>query len=170
MGFDEEYNERIQYAATMHDIGKIGIPDNIILKPGKLNETEWLVMKQHPIIGSCILDGSDTDFIKLGKEIALTHHERWDGSGYPRGLKGTEIPVSGQIVAVADVFDALTSERPYKKALSIEKSIAIIIESRHTHFNPRIIDAFIAVKDEILRIMSIEMINDSQNRKMHFYN
>jgi len=166
MGFDEEYVERILYAATMHDIGKIGIPDNIILKPGKLNEAEWLVMKQHPLIGSYILEGSDADFIKLGREIALTHHEKWDGSGYPKGLKGAEIPVAGQIAGIADVFDALTSKRPYKEPLSSEKSFVIIDESRNTHFDPRIIDAFIAVKDDILLIMSKNDYKDGDIVKM----
>jgi putative two-component system response regulator len=154
MGLGEETIERILYAAPMHDIGKIGIPDDIILKPGKLNEAEWRVMKQHTIIGSYILAASDAEVIKLGRDIALTHHEKWDGSGYPRGLKGTEIPVTGRIAGIADVFDALTSKRPYKEAFSTDKSFAIIAESRGSHFDPRIVDAFFAVKEEILRIMS----------------
>ena len=152
MGLSENVAQAILYAAPMHDVGKIGIPDRILLKPGGFDDEEWEIMKQHAAIGGKILEGSKTGFIKLGEVIALTHHEKWDGSGYPNGLKGTQIPKLGQIVAIADVFDALTSRRPYKKAFSVEKSIGIIEEGRGTHFNPSVVDAFLSILDEILKI------------------
>ena len=152
MGQDEATVEAILYAAPMHDVGKIGIPDHILLKPGKLDPDEWEIMKQHTIIGGRILEGADAEFIKLAEVIALTHHERWDGSGYPGGLKGAEIPLAGRVTAIADVFDALTSKRPYKEAFSLEKSFAIIKDGRGSHFDPAVVDAFFAVQDEILSI------------------
>jgi putative two-component system response regulator len=152
MGLDGKTVERILYAAPMHDVGKIGIPDKILLKPGKLDPDEWEIMKQHATIGARILGGSRTGFIKLAEVIALTHHERWDGSGYPQGLRGTRIPIVGRITAIADVFDALTTRRPYKEPFSLEKSFAIIRESKGTHFDPDVVDAFFAVQDEILAI------------------
>lgn len=152
MGLDEAVVKSILYAAPMHDVGKIGIPDRILLKSGKLELQEREVMKQHTIIGSKILKGSETEFIKLAETIALTHHEKWDGSGYPKGLKGLEIPLAGRITAIADVFDALISERPYKKGFSIEESFNIIRGGRGIDFDPEVTDAFFAVKDEILAI------------------
>lgn len=152
MGFDEHSTKTIRYAAVMHDIGKIGIPDLILLKPDKLDENEWKIMKSHPIIGAKILKDSDAEFIKVGEIIALTHHEKWDGSGYPNALKGTEIPIEGRIAALTDVFDALLSKRPYKEAFSIEKAEAIINQRRGTHFDPDVVDAFLAIKEEILAI------------------
>ena len=152
MGLDGKTIERILYAAPMHDVGKIGIPDKILLKPGKLDTDEWEIMKQHTTIGARILGGSLTGFIKLAEVIALTHHERWDGSGYPRGLKGTQIPLVGRITAIADVFDALTTRRPYKEPFSVEKSFAIIQESKGNHFDPDVVNAFFAVQDEIMAI------------------
>jgi len=136
----------------MHDIGKIGTPDRILLKPGKLDSDEWVIMKQHTTNGGRILEGSDKGFIKLGEVIAMTHHEKLDGSGYPNGLKGKEIPLAGRIVAIGDVFDALTSKRPYKEPFSLEKSYSIIRESRGNHFDPDVVDAFFAIEDEILGI------------------
>ena len=150
MGLDDETVESILYAAPMHDVGKIGVPDQILLKPGRLDPDEWEIMKQHTTIGAQILEGSDAEFIKLAEVIALTHHEKWDGSGYPRGLKGSEIPLAGRITAIADVFDALTSKRPYKEPFPLEKSFAIIKESRGSHFDREVVDAFFAVEDEIL--------------------
>jgi putative two-component system response regulator len=152
MGLDDKKVETILYASPMHDIGKIGIPDHILLKPGKLNSDEWEIMKQHTIIGGRILEGSEAEFIKLGEIIALTHHEKWNGSGYPERLSGEEIPLDGRITAIADVFDALTSKRPYKKPYSLEKSFAIIKGERGKHFDPDVVDAFFAIKDEILSI------------------
>jgi putative two-component system response regulator len=136
----------------MHDIGKIGIPDKILLKPGKLTAEEWEIMKKHTIIGADILKGSNINFVRMGETIAMTHHEKWNGSGYPYGLKGRKIPLVGRITAIADVFDALTSDRPYKKAFSIEKSNQIILQERGKHFDPDVVDAFFEVQDAILQI------------------
>ena len=152
MGLDESTIETILYAAPMHDLGKIGIPDFILAKPAKLNPMELEIMKQHTVIGAKILKGSNTEFIRLGETIAQHHHEKWDGSGYPNSLKGIEIPIAGRITAIADVFDALTSKRPYKEPLSVEKSLAIIREGRGSHFDPDVVDAFFAIQDEILTI------------------
>ena len=152
MGLDEGTIETILYAVPMHDLGKIGIPDRILLKPAKLDPVEWEIMKQHTVIGAKILNGSNAEFIKLGQVIALSHHEKWDGSGYPNSLKGVGIPIAGRISAIADVFDALTSKRPYKEPFSVEKSLAIIREGRGSHFDPDVLDAFFAIQDEILDI------------------
>lgn len=152
MGMDEHTVGTILYAAPMHDIGKIGIPDKVLLKPAKLDAPEWEIMKQHALIGAEILKDSDAEFIKMGEIIARSHHEKFDGSGYPGGLKGTQIPIAGRIAAVADVFDALVSKRPYKEAFSVEKSLSIIKEGRGGHFDPEVVDAFFAIQDEILAI------------------
>jgi diguanylate cyclase (GGDEF)-like protein/PAS domain S-box-containing protein len=133
-------------------LGKIGVPDHILVKPAKLNPLEWKIMKLHTVIGAKILKGSDAEFIRLGETIAQFHHEKWDGCGYPGGLKGTEIPIAGRIVAIADVFDALTSKRPYKEPFSVEKSLSIIKEGRGSHFDPDVVDAFFAIQEEILTI------------------
>jgi len=148
----EEEIESILYAAPMHDIGKIGIPDRILLKPGKLDPDEWEIMKQHTLIGSHLLKGSDSFLISMAEIIAVTHHEKWDGSGYPKSLKGTDIPLVGRITAIADVFDALTSKRPYKEPYPFEKALAIIKESRENHFDPTVVDAFLAEINKILEI------------------
>ena len=152
VGLNQETVEAILYAAPMHDVGKIGIPDHILLKPGRLDPTEWEIMKQHTIAGVEILEGSDAESIKLAEAIAFTHHEKWDGSGYPKGLKGSEIPLAGRIAAIADVFDALVSKRPYKEPFPLEKAFSIIKEGRGSHFDPEVVDAFMAVEDEILSI------------------
>jgi putative two-component system response regulator len=152
MSLGDREVENILYAAPMHDVGKIGIPDCILLKTGSLDEDEWEVMKKHPVIGAEILRSSDAEFIQLAETIALTHHEKWDGSGYPQGLRGSEIPLAGRITAIADVFDALTSRRPYRGALSVEESLEIIRQSRGSHFDPDVVDAFLAVIDEILSL------------------
>jgi putative two-component system response regulator len=152
MGLDENTVASILYAAPMHDLGKIGIPDKILAKPGKLDPGERDIMKLHTVIGAKILSRSDEEFIKLGGTIALSHHEKWDGSGYPNGLKGTAIPVSGRIAAIADVFDALTSKRPYKEPFSLEKSMVIIRRWSESYFDPHVVDAFMAIQDEILTI------------------
>jgi putative two-component system response regulator len=144
--------EAILYAAPMHDIGKIGIPDMILLKPGSLDEQEWKIMKQHTIIGGNILSGSDSYVIQMAEQIALEHHEKWDGSGYPKGLKGPAITLWGRISAIADVFDALTTSRPYKKAFPLEYSLEILEKSRGAHFDPGVVDAFFSIKEEILSI------------------
>ena len=155
MGLRKKTVETILYSAPMHDIGKIGIPDDILLKTGKLNAEEWRIMKSHTIIGANILKGSKIGFVRMGAMIALTHHEKWDGSGYPNGLKGRQIPLAGRIVALADVFDALTSKRTYKKPFPVQESNRIIEEGRGTHFDPEVVDAFFAIQAEILQIKSM---------------
>jgi putative two-component system response regulator len=153
MGMGDEAVEAILYAAPMHDIGKIGIPDRILLKPGKLDPEEWAIMEQHTIIGATILEGSSSEFIRLAEVIALTHHERWDGTGYPRGLKGEEIPMAGRIAAIADVFDALTSRRPYRREpYPLDLAFAVIENGRGSHFDPDVVDAFFRARDGILEI------------------
>ncbi len=151
-GMSREDVETLRCAAPMHDIGKIGIPDNILLKPGKLTDKEWELMKTHPLIGAQILEGTRNELLIKGRIIALTHHEKWDGSGYPKGLAGDEIPLEGRITAVADVFDALTMERPYKEAFSVENAFSIIREERVRHFDPELTDVFLAIKTEIRKI------------------
>jgi putative two-component system response regulator len=140
-------------ASPMHDVGKIGIPDNILLKPGKLNDEEWEIMKKHPEIGAEILSGSQSAVMQMAASIALTHQERWDGSGYPNHLKGEEIPLAGRVVAICDVFDALTSKRYYKEAFSVEKSMSIIEEGSGKDFEPRLVDAFKQALPEMVRIV-----------------
>jgi len=152
LGWDEEQCELLLHASPMHDVGKIGIPDRILLKPGKLDPDEWEVMKSHTTIGEHILDGDNSPLLKLARQIAISHHEKWDGSGYPHGLKGEEIPLSGRIVALADVFDALTSERPYKKAWSIEAALEYMQNSSGTHFDPTLVEHFIRLLPQILAI------------------
>ncbi|MCF8032325.1 MAG: response regulator [Desulfarculaceae bacterium] len=152
MELGDEVAQWILYAAPMHDVGKIGIPDHILLKPGPLDEDEWVIMKTHTTIGGQILSGAKAGYLKLAEIIALTHHERWDGAGYPHGYKGDETPLVGRIAALSDVFDALTSKRPYKEAFSVEKSMEIIKEDRGTHFDPDVVDAFFAIQSEILEI------------------
>ena len=149
---DDMFVEAILYASPMHDVGKIGIPDSILLKTCKLTTDEWELMKQHTIIGAQILEGSDTEFIKLAEVIALTHHEKWDGSGYPKGLEGEKIPIEGRVTAIADVFDALITKRPYKEPFSLETAFNMIHKSRGNHFDPDVVDAFFSIKDEILSI------------------
>lgn len=144
--------EIIHRASPMHDVGKIGIPDNIILKPGKLTGEEWEIMKQHTSIGARILNGSSSDLLQAGEIIALSHHERWDGGGYPNALAGKNIPLWGRICTVADVFDALTSERPYKKAFTNEKALEILKEERGKHFDPELIDIFIENFNDVITI------------------
>ncbi len=152
MGLPPKDIEAILYAAPMHDIGKIGIPDRILLKPGSLDAQEWEVMKQHTVIGRNILSGSDSPVIQMADQIASAHHEKWDGSGYPEGLKGSDIPLWGRISAIADVFDALTTERPYKKAFPVDQSLEILKQCRETHFDPDVFDAFFSIEEEILSI------------------
>ncbi len=139
----------IFHATPMHDVGKLGIPGSNLLKPGKLNDAEWKVMKQHTVIGARILGGSESDILRAGEIIALSHHERWDGTGYPQGLAGEEIPIWGRICTVADVFDALTSKRPYKKAFSNMEAYEILREGHGSHFDPNILDKFFEMRNEI---------------------
>jgi two-component system response regulator RpfG len=152
IGLPESDCHVIEIAAPMHDIGKIGIPDGILLKPGKLDDAELRVMRTHARIGYEILKDSPSKYLQLGAVIALGHHERYDGSGYPSRLRGYEIPLEARIVAVADVFDALTSVRPYKKAWSIQDSLNYLSSERGKHFDPDCVDAFHAQFEKILRV------------------
>ncbi|HUU85241.1 MAG TPA: HD domain-containing phosphohydrolase [Phycisphaerae bacterium] len=151
MGFDAEWVEMLEYAAPMHDIGKIGIPDAVLQKPGKLTSEEFEEMKQHTLIGARLLGGSEVPVLQMSAAIALTHHERRDGSGYPRGLRKDQIPTEGQIVALADVFDALSSPRCYKRAYAIEQCLEIIETERHK-FHPDVVSIFLDRMDDVLRI------------------
>jgi putative two-component system response regulator len=148
-GWDEDMVDQMTLAAPMHDTGKIGIPSTILRKPGKLDADEWVIMKTHTTIGCNILSKSEAPLFKLAASIALNHHERWDGSGYPHGLKGKDIPESARIVAVADVFDALTMKRPYKEAWSVPDALEQIRKDAGTHFDPEIIAHFETVLPEI---------------------
>jgi putative two-component system response regulator len=143
LGLDAERCERISQAAVLHDVGKIGIADEILLKPGRLTEEERAAMEEHSEIGYRLLAGSGIDVLELAAVIARTHHERFDGTGYPRGVAGTDIPIEGRITAVADVFDALTHDRVYRPALPREEALAILHEGRGSHFDPVVLDAFL---------------------------
>lgn len=152
LGLSEEECCFLEKASPMHDVGKIGIPDAILLKPGKLTPQEWETMKTHTTVGANLLSGSNSPLVRLAEIIALTHHEKWNGSGYPRGLRGTEIPISGRIVAVCDVFDALVSDRPYKKAWELERALDVLKADSGSHFDPACVDAFFQRLPNILRI------------------
>lgn len=152
LGLSDEQQQMVLDAAPMHDIGKVGIPDHILLKPGKLTPEEFAIMKTHARLGYQILAGSQSEIVQSGAEIALAHHEKYDGSGYPQGLRGTEIPLFARIVAVADVFDALTSERPYKSAWPIAKAVAFLREGAGQHFDPQCVDAFLSDWDKVVEI------------------
>lgn len=148
-GMNAEECELMRLASPMHDIGKIGTPDHILLKPGRLSAEAFQTMKQHAEIGYRILHGTGMPILRLGASIALTHHEKYDGSGYPRGLAGEAIPLEGRITAVADVFDALTSRRVYKPAYSVEESVALMREQRGRHLDPVLLDRFLDNLDEV---------------------
>ncbi len=152
MNMPSHWCELIFNASPMHDVGKIGIPDRIILKPGKLDKEEWEIMQKHPEFGAEIIGQLDSELLKFSYEIAISHHEKWNGKGYPNGLTKEEIPIGGRIVAVADVFDALTSERPYKKAWPVEKAIDLIQSESGEHFDPQVVEAFNQVIDQCLEI------------------
>ena len=147
--------EIIRHASPMHDVGMIGIPDKILLNPEKFDNDEWEIINQHTTIGGCILSGSKSEVLQVGEVIALSHHERWNGSGYPKGLVGEEIPLYGRICAVADVFDALTSERPYRKAFSNEDAYEVLRKGRSTQFDPKVVDAFFEGLDEVITIQQL---------------
>ncbi len=174
LGLPDALIEMLEQAALLHDIGKIGIPDAVLLKPGRLTEDELELMQKHPGFGKRILSTYSTDeevaprrhaevgahilevgssrLMDLARTIALTHHERWDGTGYPLGLKGEDIPLVGRITAVADVFDALSSRRPYKKAFPLDECIRIMQDSRGSHFDPDVLDAFLSVRDQVVGV------------------
>jgi len=175
LGLDPTTVELIAHAAPLHDMGKVGIPDSILLKPGKLtpeefeimqrhsifgkqtfepmSHDEWQTFKSHTVLGEMIMDVRSSPFIVMASTIALTHHEKWDGTGYPLGLAGEDIPLAGRIVAVADVFDALTSRRPYKPALPLNRSFEIMEEGRGAHFDPRVLDAFLTRRESVVAVL-----------------
>ena len=154
LGWNKDQCDDLESAAPMHDTGKIGIPDHVLCKPGKLDVAEWEIMRTHTTIGHEILSQSDSPVFLLAAEIALYHHEKWDGSGYPYGLVGEEIPLSARIVSIADVFDALTMRRPYKEAWDIDRALATIRKDAGSHFDPQLVDLFIEILPEILSIKS----------------
>jgi putative two-component system response regulator len=150
LGLPDGEIELLSRAAPLHDIGKIGIPDAILLKPAKLTEDEMAASKTHAVIGAGILSGSDSKLLRLAEQIALTHHERWDGSGYPKGLRAEQIPLPGRIVAIADVFDALTHDRPYKPAWTVQRAVQEIVAQSGKQFDPRVVDAFLELEHHSL--------------------
>lgn len=164
IGLPEAECELILEAAPMHDIGKVAIPDEILLKPARLTEDEWGLMKRHAELGYSILSGSKSPLIRVAATIAHTHHEKWDGSGYPRGLKGDQIPIYGRVVAIADVYDALTSVRPYKRAWDTEAAVNLLRDQSGRHFDPRCVEAFLNILPKIVEIKELYgEKNDSQS-------
>lgn len=154
---DDNTIELIYKVSPLHDIGKVGVPDVILLKPGKLNPQEWEEMKKHAQHGYDALQRAEqelgtTEYLQIAKEIAYTHHEQWDGNGYPRGIKGDEIPISGRLMALADVYDALINKRIYKNAFGHEESVEIIRHGSGTQFDPDVVEAFLAIQNEFKRI------------------
>ncbi len=152
LGWNEEQEDLLLYASPMHDVGKIGIPDAILLKPGRLTDEERAVMQEHTSIGARILTGSDSPILQMSQVVAERHHEKWDGTGYPNGLAGKDIPEAGRIVAVADVFDALSSKRVYKGALGLDETMSILHKDAGSHFDPVCVEAFTAILDEVVEI------------------
>jgi len=139
-------------ASPLHDLGKIGIPDKILLKEGPLDDNEWQIMKTHTTIGADLLAHHSSDIMNLSQSIALNHHEKWDGSGYPNGLAGGSIPIEARIASICDVFDALTSERPYKKAWPVEDVISYIKDNSAKQFDPKVVDKFITIIPEVIQL------------------
>ena len=155
--YGEDFVEEIYKSTPLHDIGKVGIPDRILLKPGKLTDEEFEIMKRHSMIGGDTLKAADIEagrdsFLAMGRDIAYYHHEKWNGTGYPFKLEGEAIPLCARIAALADVYDALSSRRPYKEPFSHEKSKAIILEGRSSHFDPDVVDAFLAKEERFVAI------------------
>lgn len=154
-GVPESQAELLRHAAPMHDIGKIGIPDRILLKPGKLEADEWNTMKTHAQIGADIIGHHESALLQIARSVALSHHEKWDGSGYPKGLSGDAIPLEGRLVAITDVYDALTSVRPYKRAWSAEEAFNFIKDQAAAHFDPKLVPLFLKLGSEIIEISMI---------------
>jgi putative two-component system response regulator len=151
------YSQMIYLTSPLHDIGKVAIPDHVLLKPGRLSDREFEIMKTHTTLGAQTLESAvkahpEATFLRMARNIALTHHERWDGTGYPNGLKGEAIPLCGRLVALADVYDALTSKRVYKDAFSHDIAKEIITKDANTHFAPNIVEAFLAVEDVFIKV------------------
>ena len=153
-GLSQDETTLMAQASTMHDAGKIGIPKEILLKAEALTDAEWAEMERHSEIGGMLLSGSNAPLLRMAEEIALTHHERWDGSGYPKGLKGEEIPLHGRIVGICDVFDALVFERPYKEAWSVDDALSEISEWAGRQFDPQLADLFVSLEPELKRIVA----------------
>ncbi len=151
-GMSETMADMMLDAAPMHDIGKIGIPDSILQKPGPLDDSEWAVMQGHTQMGEEIIGEDDSELLQMAKIVAISHHEHWDGSGYPNGLAGEDIPMAGRIVAIADVFDALTSVRPYKKSWAVEDALAYLQEKSGKQFDPKLVPLFVENIDKVLAI------------------
>lgn len=149
-GVENTKAERLADASVMHDIGKIGVPEGVLVKAGPLTAQEWELMKNHTVIGADILAGYDSGLIHVARNIALTHHEKWNGTGYPRGLVGIEIPLEGRMVSLCDAFDALLSERPYKPAWPMDEAVKAILAERGRSFDPNLVDVFEALKDEFI--------------------
>jgi putative two-component system response regulator len=152
LGINREQRIMMQHAAPMHDVGKIGIPDGVLMKAGKLTADEFKIIKLHTVIGSRILSGTTLPLLELAKEIAISHHERWDGEGYPLGLKRSDIPISGRIVAIADVFDAITSKRVYKEPWPIDRALEYLMDMRGKQFDPDVVDAFFAIESQMVKV------------------
>ncbi|XHS80221.1 HD-GYP domain-containing protein [Burkholderiaceae bacterium UC74_6] len=152
VGFSEYEADDLLHAAPMHDVGKLGIPDAVLQKPGPLDEGEWETMKRHPEIGAEILGNHENGLLGMARRVALAHHEKWDGSGYPNGLAGEAIPIEARIVAIADVFDALTSVRPYKQAWSVEDAVKFLREQSGKHFDPQLVERFISELPAVLEV------------------
>ncbi len=153
-GCSDDYLELLQTASPMHDIGKVGVPDSILLKPGRLTEEERMIINTHAAVGRDMFAGDDSPLISMARDIAGSHHEKWDGNGYPDGLSGEDIPLSGRITAICDVFDALSSSRPYKEALSLERVIIILSDGRGEHFDPKLLDLFLENIDDMKNIFN----------------
>lgn len=151
-GCGEQQAEELLHAAPMHDVGKLGIPDAILRKQGPLTEDEWTLMRRHPQMGAEILGEHESGLLAMARHVALAHHEKWDGSGYPFGLAGEAIPLEARIVAIADVFDALTSVRPYKAAWPVEQAVDFLREQAGRHFDPRLVSLFIAELPAVLAV------------------
>jgi len=163
IGMNERECAIMLNASPLHDVGKIGIPDRILLKQGKLSRDEWEVMKEHTLIGTKILEGDNCELLGAARTIALTHHEKWDGSGYPHGLSGEDIPLMGRIVAVSDVFDALTSERPYKRAWTVDDAFEYLDKEKGKHFEAGLVDCFLGLMPELLEIRAkYAEVNDEE--------
>jgi len=170
LGMTPEFCDQIFYASPMHDIGKIGTPDHILLKPGGFEPAEWEIMKSHALIGANIMSGNSSPYLQMGYDIALGHHERWDGGGYPNGIKGEAIPLPARIMQLADVYDALRSKRPYKPAFTHEKSLDIICKgdgrTLPSHFDPAVLDAFIKRADAWAEIFATGGESDVQGESL----
>jgi len=151
-GQPEEWCQRLLYASRMHDVGKIGVPDRILKKRGKLSDEEWVEMRRHPEIGAAILESDNNPALQMAADVALHHHEWFDGSGYPHGLAGEAIPLSARIVAVADVFDALSSDRCYRPALPAEQAIRMVEEGAGGHFDPVVVAVFLGISAQLLEL------------------